>query len=194
MKLVFTSYVTQWPKSIDCRSGLHQESKERLWLTRERKVSFCHSRKEQGGLKSPWQSGDTHQGSPSITDRGIIAPHTQQLEVLWKSVKECAHGMETLSSVEMEVKFKITLMRPSSRSWLCSFILKGLIQDLFLLLKDSLRLSRVNGVPLCSPLSVLWICVVCSLHPRMMDPRDNTFKFNCSRGSQNNMRALSPRG
>ena len=77
---------------------------------------FCCPRKEQSGLKSPWLSGDTHQGSPSITDRGIIAPHTQQLEVLWKSVKECAHGMETLSSVEMEVKFKITLMRPSSRS------------------------------------------------------------------------------
>ena len=63
---------------------LHQEIKERLWLTRERKVSFCHPRKEQSGLKSPWQSGDTHQGSPSITDRGI-ASHTQQLEVLWKS-------------------------------------------------------------------------------------------------------------
>ena len=58
---------------------LHQESKERLWLTRERKVSFCHPRKEQSGLKSPWQSGDTHQGSPSITDRGI-APHTSS----WK--------------------------------------------------------------------------------------------------------------
>ena len=185
MKLVFTSYVTQWPKSIDCRSGLHQESKERLWLTRERKVSFCHSRKEQGGLKSPWQSGDTHQGSPSITDRGIIAPHTQQLEVLWKSVKECAHGMETLSSVEMEVKFKITLMRPSSRSWLCGFILKGLIWDLLflLLLKDDLSLSRVSCVPLCSSLNSFWVCVVWSFHPHIMDPRSHTCNFNCSRGS-----------
>ena len=64
MKLVFTSNVTPWPESIDCRSGLHQESRERLWLTRERKVSFCCPRKEQSGLKSPWWSGDTHQGSP----------------------------------------------------------------------------------------------------------------------------------
>ena len=70
----------------------------------------------------------------------------------------------------MEVKFKITLMRPTSRSWLCSFILKGLVWDLlFLLLKDGLSLLRVSGVPLCSPLSVFWVCMVCSLHPCMMD-------------------------
>ena len=51
----------------------------------KRKESLLwHPRKEQSGLKSPWQSGDTHQGSPSITDRGI-APHIQQLEVFWKS-------------------------------------------------------------------------------------------------------------
>ena len=55
---------------------------------------------------------------------------------------------------------------------MCRFILKGLVQDLlFLLLKDGLSLSRVSGVPLCSPLSVSWVCMVCSLHPRMMDPR-----------------------
>ena len=83
-----------------------------------------------------------------------------------------------------EVKFKITLMRPSSRSWLCGFILKGLVQDLLsLLLKDGLSLSRVSRVPLCSPLSISWVCVVCSLHLRMMDPRDNTCNFNCSKGS-----------
>ena len=142
---------------------LHQESKERLWLTRERKVSFCHPRKEQSGLKSPWQSGDTHQRSPSVTDRGT-ALHTQQLGV-WKSAWECAHEMKALSWVETEVKFKITLVRPSSRSWLCGCILKGLLQDLlFLLLKDGLSLSRVSGVPLCSPLSVFGVYVVCSLH------------------------------
>ena len=181
MKLVFTSNVTPWPKSIDCRSGLHQESRDRLWWTRESKVSFCHSRKEQNGLKSPWRSSDTHQGSPSITDRGI-APHTQQLEVVWKSTKECAHEMKTLSWVEMEVKFKITLMNPSSRSWLCSFILKGLVWDLLflLLLKDDLNLSRVSGVPLHSPLSVFWVCVVCSLHLHVVDPGNDTCIFNCS--------------
>lgn len=48
----------------------------------------------------------------------------------------------------------------------------------FLLLKDGLSLSRISEVPLCSPLSVFWVCVVCSLHPRMMDPRDNTCNFN----------------
>ena len=56
---------------------------------------FLSSRKESG-LKSPWQSGDTHQGSPSITDRGI-ALHTQQLGLLRKSVKEWAHEMKTLT-------------------------------------------------------------------------------------------------
>ena len=174
MKLVFTSNVTPWPKSIDCKSGLHQESRERLWL--------C-PRKELSGLKSPWQSGDSHQGSPPITDRGI-APHSQKLKVLWKSTWECAHEMKTLSWIETEVKFKITLMRPSSRSWLCGFTLKGLIQDLlFLLLKDGLSLLRIRRVPLCSPLSILWVCMICSLHPRMMDPRGNICNFNCCRGS-----------
>ena len=56
---------------------------------------FLSSRKESG-LKSPWQSGDTHQGSPSITDRGIALP-AQQLEVLWKSEQEGPHEMKTLS-------------------------------------------------------------------------------------------------
>ena len=46
---------------------------------------FLSSQKRTEWLKSPWQSGDAHQRSPSITDRGI-ALHTQQLEVLWKSV------------------------------------------------------------------------------------------------------------
>ena len=42
-------------------------------------------------------------------------------------------------------------MRPSSRSWLWGFILKGLLWDLlFLLLKDDLSLSRVGRVPLCA--------------------------------------------
>ena len=99
------------------------------------------------------------------------------------SAEECAHEMKALSRVETEVKFKIMLMRPSSRSGLCGFILKGLIRDLLLLLKDGLSLSRVSGVPLCSPLNVSWVCVVCSLHPCMTDPRDNTCNFKCSRGS-----------
>ena len=34
----------------------------------------------------------------------------------------------------------------------------------FLLLKDGFSLSRVSGVPLCSPLSVFGVYVVCSLH------------------------------
>ena len=98
MKLMFISNVAPWPETIDCRSVLHQESRERLWLTRERKVSFCHPRKDQSGLKTPWQSGDTHQGSPSITERGI-APHTQPLEVLWPMRwKHCPELKQKLNS------------------------------------------------------------------------------------------------
>lgn len=52
----------------------------------------------------------------------------------------------------------------------------------FLLLKDGLSLSRISEVPLCSPLSIFWVCVVCSLHPRMMDPRDNTCNFKGEAG------------
>ena len=59
---------------------------------------------------------------------------------------------------------------------------EGLIQDLLfiLLLKDDLSLLKVSGVPLCSPLSVFWVCMVCSLHPHMADPGSDTFNFNCS--------------
>ena len=61
-------------------------------------------------------------------------------------------------------------MRPSSRSWLCGFILKGLVQDLLsLLLKDDLSLSRVSGIPPHSPLSVFWVGVLYSLHPHVVD-------------------------
>ena len=78
------------------------------------------------------------------------------------------------------------LMRPSSRSWLRSFILKGLVQDLLFLLKDDLSLSRVSGVPLHSPLSVFWVCVVCSLHLHVVDPGSDTCNFNCHRAGKNN--------
>ena len=64
-----------------------------------------------------------------------------------------------------------------------------------LFLKDDLSFLRVSGVPLCSPLSVFWVFMVCSLHLHMIDPRDNTCNVNCSGGSQNNsIRAVSPRG
>ena len=53
-------------------------------IDKRKESLFFLSQKKQNGLKFPWQSGDTHQGTPSITDKGI-APHTQQLEVLWKS-------------------------------------------------------------------------------------------------------------
>ena len=49
--------------------------------------------------------------------------------------------MKTLSWVETEVKFKITLMRPCSRSWLCGFILNGLVQDLLFLLLRMILVS-----------------------------------------------------
>ena len=62
----------------------------------KREESLFLSFRKESGLKSPWQSSDTHQGNPSITDRGI-ALHTQQLGVLWKSMKEGAHEMKTLS-------------------------------------------------------------------------------------------------
>ena len=52
-----------------------------------------------------------------------------------------------------------------------------------LFLKDDLSFLRVSGIPLCSLLSVFWVSMVCSLHPHMMDPRDNTCNVNCSRGS-----------
>ena len=152
MKLVFTYYVILWPKSIDCRSSLHQEGRERFSVSQKRAEWFKVSLAER--WQPPGKSTRHRQRhSPTYTTVGGI------LEV----------GMS---------------MRSSSRSWSCGFILKGLVRDLlFLLLKDGLSLSRVSGVPLCSPLSVFWVCVVCSLHPGMMDPRGNTCNFNCCRGS-----------
>ena len=155
---------------------LHQESKERLWLTREMKVSFCHPRKEQSGLKSPWQSGDTHQGSPSITDRGI-APHTSS----WKCCGSLLRKVPMRWTHCPELKWKLNSKSHwwgqaagvdcAASSW------RARPGSSF---KDGLSLSRVSGVPLCSPLSIFWVCVVCSLHPRIMDPRGNICHFNCS--------------
>ena len=164
MKLAFTSNVTPWPESIDCRSGLHQESREKLWLTRERKVFFVPEKAEwfKISLAEWW-----HPPGNSIHHRQRHSPTHPTVG----SIVEVHVGM-------------CTLMRSSSRSWLCGFILKGLVWDLlFLLLKDDLGLSMVSGVRLCSPLSVFWVCMVSFLHPRMMAPRGNTCNFNCSRGS-----------
>ena len=44
----------------------------------------------------------------------------------------------------------------------------------------------VSGVLLYSPLSVLWVCVLCSLHPRVLDPGSETCNLNCRRSGQNN--------
>ena len=52
IRLVFMLNVTLCPRSID-GFFLHQESKETLWLVRERKVPFCCSKKEHSGIKSP---------------------------------------------------------------------------------------------------------------------------------------------
>ena len=134
--------------------GLTPRQQGEVMIDKREESLFLSSQKRAEWLKISLAERWHPPGSPSITDRGI-ALHTQQLEVLWKSAWECAHEMKTLSWLETEVEFKIMLMRPSSRSWLCGFILKGLIQDLLsLLLKDGLSLSRVSGVPLCSPLSV----------------------------------------
>ena len=51
---------------------------------------------------------------------------------------------------------------------------------------DNLSLSRGSGVPLRSPLNVFWVCVVCSLHPHVVDPGSDTSNFNCHRGGYNN--------
>ena len=163
MKLMFTSNVTPWPESIDCRSGLHLESRERLWLMRESSL-FLLSQKRAEWFKI------------SLAERwhppGKSIHHRQRHSPTYPAVG---------GIVEVHVGM-CTLMRPSSRSWLWGFILKGLVWDFFFL-KDDLRLSRVSGVPLRNPLRVFWVCVVCSFHPRLMDPRGNTCNFNCSRGS-----------
>ena len=44
----------------------------------------------------------------------------------------------------------------------------------------------ISGVLLYSPLGVLWVCVVCSLHPRVVDPGSDTCNFNCSGAGEGN--------
>ena len=39
-----------------------------LAYTRDQGEIMIVSQKKQNALKFPWQSGDTHQGTPSITD------------------------------------------------------------------------------------------------------------------------------
>ena len=98
MKLVFTSNATPWPESIDCRSGLHQESRKRLWLTRERKVSFCHPRKEwfKISLAEQWHPPrksihHRQRHSPTYPEVGGIVevrigmcPWDENIELKWK--------------------------------------------------------------------------------------------------------------
>ena len=43
-----------------------------------------------------------------------------------------------------------------------------------------------SGVLLCSLLDILWVCVLCSLHPRVLDPGSETCNLNCRRSGQNN--------
>ena len=68
-------------------------------IDKRKESLFFLSQKKQNGLKFPWQSGDTHQGTPSITDKGIISPTHPTVG----SIVEVHVGM-------------CTLMRPSSRS------------------------------------------------------------------------------
>ena len=148
---------------------------------RKESLFYC-PRKEQSGLKSPWLSGDTHQGSPSITDRGIAPQHSswrccgspcRSVSMRWKHCPELKRRLNS----------KSRWWGQAVGSWLCDFILKGLVQDFLflLLLNDDLSLSVVNGVPLHSPVSVFWVSMVCSLHSHVADPGSDTFNFNCSR-------------
>ena len=83
-----------WPWSVWLEFRLHPERIDRLWVTKERNVSHCCFKNEQRGLNSPLCKGDTHQGSPSITNKDMT-PQTQQL----KFANEWAQDKNALSWV-----------------------------------------------------------------------------------------------
>ena len=66
---------------------------------------------------SPLCRGDTHHGSPSMTDMGM-APHTQQLDVFMEVSIGVCHEMKMLSCAETIVSLKKILASPWSSSWL----------------------------------------------------------------------------
>ena len=122
---------------------LHQESKERLWLVRERKVPIMEWRYPPGG--------------PSITDGAW--PHTPSS---WRSV---AYGMRTWSCAGTLVRLSIALVRPSSWGLHPAPSCRGLVWDfvLFFLLRTILVSPWASGVLLGGPLGVLRVSVVCLL-------------------------------
>ena len=82
-----------WAWSIWLEFGLHQERINRLWVTKERNVSHCCFKNEQRGLNSSLCKGDTHQGSPPLTDKGMT-PQTQQLKFAYERVQDRTHYPE----------------------------------------------------------------------------------------------------
>ena len=119
--------VTLCPWPID-GFFLHQESKERLWLVRERKVPFCCSKKESphNGVPIP-----TRAVCPLLTGHGPTYPAVGGV---------VAHEMKTLSCAGAVVRLRIALVRPSSRSLYPAPSCGGLVRDLvfFFLLRMSL--------------------------------------------------------
>ena len=97
IRLVFMLNVTLCPWPID-GFFLHQESKERLWLVRER-----------NGVAIP-----TRGVCPLLTAHSPTYPTVGGV---------VAHEMKTLSCVGTVVRFRIALGRPSSRSRLPNSIL-----------------------------------------------------------------------
>ena len=97
---------------------LHQESKEMLWLVRERKVPFCFSKKESphNGVAIP-----TREVCP------LLMGHSPTYPTVGGVV---AHEMKTLSCAGTVVRFRIALVRPSSRSLYPAPSCGALVRDL----------------------------------------------------------------
>ena len=108
--------VTLCPWPID--GFLHQESKERLWLVRER-----------NGVLIP-----TRGVCPLLMGHGPTYPAVGGV---------VAHEMKTLSCAGAVVRLRIALVRPSSRSLYPAPSCRGLVQDLvFFFLLRMILVSR----------------------------------------------------
>ena len=104
------------------------------------------SKEEQSGLKSPLWKGDTHQGSPLVTDKGM-APQTQQLEVLWKFAYKWAQDRNTSSRVCSPRR--VVILKRNSRV-ICSSSILGLWSSM----EDESALQGFSWVSVGGPVSL----------------------------------------
>lgn len=165
---------------------LHQESKERLWLVRERKAPFCCFKEGAQWYKvsitkwwyPPW--------SPSITDRGI-APHTQQLEGCGRPCKNVPLN-EDIVLCRNSSQAQNYIGETSSRNHLPSSILgRACPGPRFFFFFRMILVSRGS-------VGSFWVVHlvssgqrgICLLRSSVMNPRGNVCNFNCSKSGENN--------